>query len=379
MTTKGPRQLNAPKLEDYPFITLMLRNDVNAFIAADGGTSMGDSILRSRIGETHFYWPSDIKPETLDILHGMSDHTFEGLCSALGPKYDDFAVKSKADLFDLAERRQRYVKPDPDEGLGDYDLDQLQSYLFFATEISRNIHWGNFVNFFNTSSVEQQQVIEQYFSIYHGQALDTLLAHAVMQIEVPEILQEVYESREHAGNTYHFSKDMGKWLREDRFHQQYRVDVTMQGSSFSFIRASAPTLKMAIAKATCIALDFDENLVMGRVEILQGGVPVMHAEMVYSERAPAADVSCKLRWDFENIGPDKTHLKNNQRYSELSANDYKGEAKKDMQEHAAKLKALIEAKPPFPAHVLQKTVLDVERKLKLQWSKVYRLEDDLGL
>lgn len=384
MTSKSPRHLTAPKLEDFPFITLMLRNDINGFVAADGNTPMGDPILHGKIGETHFWWPSDIKPETEDILHGMSDDTFEGLCSVLGPKYDDFAVKSKTDLYELAERRQQYVNPDPDEGLGEYTFDQLQHYLFFATEVSRNIHWGNFVNLFNRSSVDQQEVIEQYFSIYHGQDLDSLLAHAAKPIVVPEILREEFESREHAGNVYHFSKDMDKWLREDRFHQQYRVDVSLQGSSFSLIRASAPTLKQAVAKATCVALSFDSDPPIGRMEILQGGVPVMHAEVVYTENkvhgAPGDVPSCKLRWDFENIGPDKIHLKQNKRYSDLSVNDYKDDgAKQQMLDHAARMQALIDNKPPFPAHVLLKTVLDVERKLKLQWTKVYRLEDDLGM
>lgn len=383
MTPKSPRQLTAPKLEDYPFVTSMFRNEVHAFVAADGGHPMGDPVAHGQLAEQYFDWPDKISPETLAILRTMTDATFEGLCSALCPKYNDFAVKTKADLLELAEQRQQYVKPDPEEGLGHYTLEQLQSYLLFGTETTKNVHWGNFTRFFNGSSIDQQNAIEQFFDKYHGHKLNQLLAHAFLPIETPEIFKETLEPREHAGNIYHFSEDKGKWLREDRFHQQYRLDVTLAGSSFTLMRASAPTLKMAVVKATSLALaGIDGSL--GRIEILQGGVPVMHAEVVYSEKvvegAPAPAPTSKLRWDFSDIGPDKTHLRANKRYSAMAANDYKSdEAKKELLDHAARLERLIDAKPPFPSHVLQKTVLDVERKLKLQWSKVYRLEDDLGM
>lgn len=383
MTSRSPRQLTAPKLEDYPFVTLMFRNDVNAFVAADGGHPMGDSELHGAMSEKYFYWPDKIAPETLAIISTMTDATFEGLCSVLCPKYNDFAVKTKADLRELAEQRQQYVKPDPEEGLGHYTLEQLQSYLLFGSETTKNIHWGNFTRLFNESSADQQYALEQFFDKYHGHNLDTLLAHAAMPIEIPEIFEETFEAREHAGNTYHFSADKDKWLREDRFHQQYRLDVTLAGSSFTFLRASAPTLKLAVVKATALAMaGIDGSL--GRIEILQGGVPVMHAEVIYSEKvvdgAPAAVPTSKLRWDFSNIGPDKSHLRANRRYSLMAANDFKSDAaKQELLEHGARMERLIDAKPPFPSHVLMKTVLDVEKKLKLQWSKVYRLEDDLGM
>lgn len=383
MTSKSPRQLTAPKLEDYPFVTLMFRNDVNAFVAADGGNPMGDPELHGAMSETYFDWPSKIAPETLAILSTMTDATFNGLCSVLCPKYDDFAVKSKADLRELAERRQQYVKPDPEDGLGHYTLEQLESYLLFGSEYTRNVHWGNFTKLFNTCAADQQQAIEKFFDRYHGQGLDVLLSHAAKPIEIPEILKENFEAREHAGNIYHFSEEKEKWLREDRFHQQYRLDVTIDGSSFTFLRASAPTLRQAVVKATALALAGSDGI-MGRVEILQGGVPVMHAEVIYSEKvvdgAPAPVPTAKLRWDFTNIGPEKKHLKANKRFNAMAANDYKSDsAKKELLDAAERLDALIDAKPPFPSHVLLKTVLDVEKKLKLQWSKVYRLEDDLGM
>lgn len=383
MTSKSPRQLTAPKLEDYPFVTLMFRNDVKAFVAADGGHPMGDPELHGAMSETYFDWPSKIAPETLAILSSMTDATFNGLCSVLCPKYDDFAVKSKADLRELAERRQQYVKPDPEEGLGHYTLEQLESYLLFGSEYTRNVHWGNFTKLFNTCAADQQQAVEKFFDRYHGQSLDVLLLHAAKPIEIPEILQEKFEAREHAGSTYHFSEDKQKWLREDRFNQQYRLDVTIQGSSFTFLRASAPTLKQAVTKATALALSGSDGI-MGRIEILQGGIPVMHAEVIYLEKvvdgAPAPVPTAKLRWDFTNIGPEKNHLKANKRFNAMAANDYKSDsARKELRDEAERLDALINAKPPFPSHVLLKTVLDVEKKLNLQWSKVYRLEDDLGM
>lgn len=383
MTTKSPRQLTAPILENYPFITMMFLNDVQGFVAHDGESPMGDPTLRGRLAETNFDWPSAIKPETIAILGNMSDATFQGLCSVLGPKYGDFAVKTKADLHDLANQRQQYVKPDPDEGLNHYTHEQLQSYLMFGSECSKNIHWGNFVSFYNDAPDGQQALINQYFDVFHGQDLDVLLAHAVMPIEIPEAFRETFETKEHAGNAYHYSEDKGKWLREDRFHQQYRLDVTLAGSSFSLIRASAPTLKLAIVKATALAMAGGDNTI-GRLEIFQAGVPVMHADIVHSEKlvdgAPAPVPTSKLRWDFNNIGPDKSHLKKNKQYSAMAINDYKEEsAKQEMHGHIAKLDELIAQKPPFPSHVLLKIVLGVEKKLKLQWSKVYRLEDDLGM
>lgn len=384
MTSISPKRLNEPAIQDYAFINLMFQGSVFGFAAENGEYPMGDIELRSRINDKYFDWPSEVTAETLSILNNMTDQTFEGLCAILQFKSDDFVVKTKADLQSLCELRKSRYKACEENELADYRDEQLVPVVLFNCEMTKNTHWGNLTKLYNGSAPDQQEAIDHYFNRYHGHSLDILLNYAGKSIDVPDMFDESFESREHAGNTYLFSKDMDKWLREDRFHQQYRVDVSVGVSKLTIIRATAPTLKLAVAKATLLATSSD-ILDSNRLEIMRNGIPVFHAEVVKYEveqdDAPGLVPKAKLRWDLTNIGPDKTHLVSAQKIFALAKNDYEtAGAHKLMEDHRQKLQDLSESfKPPIPSHVLLKTVLDVEKKLKLQWSKVYRLQDDLGM
>lgn len=384
MTAISPKRLNEPAIEDYAFINLMFHGSVFGFAAENGEYPMGDIELRSKINDKYFDWPSEVTAETLSILNNMTDQTFEGLCAILQFKSDDFVVKTKADLKSLCELRKSRYKASEENELADYRDEQLVPVVLFNCEMTKNTHWGNLTKLYNGSAPDQQEAIDHYLNRYHGHSLDRLLSYAGKSIDVPDVFRETSEIKEHAGNTYLFSKDMDKWLREDRFHQQYRVDVSIGASKLTVIMATAPTLKLAVAKATLLAISGD-LLDSNRVEVIRSGVPVFHAEVekyeVEQDDLPAPMPRAKLRWDFANIGPDKKNLESAKNMFALAKQDYETEgAHETMAAHMEKLQALAESsKPPIPSHVLLKTVLDVEKKLKLQWSKVYRLEDDLGM
>lgn len=382
MTTR-PSKLKAPALSDYPFISLVFAERAGGFENSEGKVVIPEMGLHTKIGEKLFDWPSAITVQTLAPIEAMTDATFSALCSILRPKHGETQIDSKLSLALLSEKRRQYVKPDEENGLADFSFDQLQAFTFFEAELSQNIHWGNLVQLYNESDRGQQEAIYQYFSIWRGMELETLLAHKAHEIAVPSAVQESFETRHHAGNDFIFCNERQKWLRDDRFYQQYRLDVSIDGSSASFLLSSAPTLKQAVAKATAYVLSGMAGHV-GRIEIYKSGAPVGHAAVRHTA-VPAKDgqpatKKSKLKWSFDDVGVDIAHIDALKRYWKLAKGDYQHPAEvAAMEADIERMEALKAGTPPISSEQLASTVQEVEKAMGLQWSKVHRLEEDLGI
>lgn len=380
MASRKPSQLPFPALSDYPIISIIFAEKVTGFVAHDGNVKFAEVGLRSKIASEQFNWPSEIQVNRLAPLEAMTEETFERMSSILKIKCEDWPIDRKVDLELYSQKRSQYVVAQ-ENGRDPFTRDQLEAYFLSKASFAQNIHWGQLASLYNESEPDQKEAIFEYFDKYHGLELEKLLSYKAQTVLIPGSVCEEYQTRDHNGETYLFSDGKGKWLRNDRFYQQYRIDITIENSHASYLLASAATLKEAVVKATLFVQAYEgfvDNC--GRLEIYQSGVPIIHAEILEIAPSGAEKHSGKLRWDFENIGPDQKHIEGMKRYCKLATNDNDNKPEvQALEADITRLDALISATAPIEKARLLSTVLDVEKALGLQWNKVYRLENDLGL
>lgn len=357
-------QITQPALEDYPFISIVFHGDSTGFKTAEGFDVAGDPRQRSKIIETHFGWAGDITVEQLAPYEAMTDETFAGLASILSIKCENQEIKERSALQYSAYKDSHYYIPD-DQNRGPYSPTQLEAYLLARATFSKNIHWGDLVSFFNQSAEDQQQAISQYFEKYHGFDLEPLLASKAKAFELPESLQMPVETKTHKGCNYHYSEVLQKWLREDRYHQQYRVDIV--SDVYRTLIATAPTLSQALAKAI---KHFEENkypIDFEHCEILQGGLRIAMAtfesrghDIALSDYNPRL---VKPVWLLDDLGAEKEIT---EKKTELCLTD-------------EQVEAMTKYTTPIIKNDFIRTLFAVEKAVGVQWSKVKHLEDALGL
>jgi hypothetical protein len=361
----GPTELIKPALRDYPFINIIYRGDPTGFTTADGLDAAGDRTLHSNIMHNRFGSPGNIDLTSIAPLEAMSDETFATLASILGFKYDDYEIRNRESLQRFSQNDLvELLKSDPH--LETYSPMQLESFAIAkATLAKKNIHWGNFVDFYNRSAKGQQQAIWQYFNHYHGLELARLLEHKAKEFDLPESLVEPLETRVHNGNDYHYSQVLQRWLRDDAYIQQYRVDIV--NDAFKTLVATAPTLCEALAKATAHLKETEYSLDFCFCDITQGGLRIAGAR-------------------FQSIGDD-SHLIDFARrpvkplwlVDQLGCEEEIAEKIRTQNLTEQQIETLSRFTTPLKKDDFIKTLFTVEKAMGVQWSKVQLLEDALGL
>lgn len=357
-------QLTQPAVQDYPFISIVFHGDSTGFKTPDDFDVAGNPRQRPKIIESHFGWPGDIKIAQLGPYEAMTDETFAGLASILCIKCENQEIKERSDLQYLAYKDSHYYIPD-EQNHGPYSPTQLEVYLLARATFTKNIHWGNLVSLFNRSAEDQQQAISQYFEKYHGLELEPLLAFKAKTFELPESMQTEVETKIHEGINYHYSEVLQKWLRDDRYHQQYRVDIV--NDVYRTLIATAPTLPQALAM---VIKHFEENkypLDFEHCEILQGGLRIAMATLESrTHNIALSDFNPRLVkpvWLLDNLGAEKEIA---EKKTELCLTD-------------EQVEAITKYTTPIIKNDFIRTLFSVEKAVGVQWSKVKHLEDELGL
>jgi hypothetical protein len=373
MTTKRPARLNPPSLSDYPFINVMFHRDFAGFSDATGEARAPDVDSYDKVASEYFDFPASVRNHHIAPLLAMSDFTFNSLFALLKPSIYDTEIRTKADLEALAFRKTPSYVVNEEDDCGPYTAGQLQTYLMFHADMSKSVQWAKVASLYNESAPDQQESILKYFLNHHDIDLPDLLGTTGPAIILPECVQEEFQTKAKNGDAYHFSEVMQKWLREDRFHQQYRIDIVLTSLNARYLIGGAPTLDQAIAKASLCLKDDEYAAGKWRLDILQFAEPVAHAEVIAGK-----GIITKLKWNLDQLGADRSYVQGIKKDAMRSLNTFRSEEDKIMA-NVARLEALLDKPIPVPLKDFREAVYRVEKALGLQWSKVHDLEDALGL
>jgi hypothetical protein len=372
MTARRPARLTAPSLENYPFINVMFHMDFAGFEDANGSPHAPDPDAYKKLSDDYFDFPASVPNEYVAPIQAMTEITFEKLCALFRPVLFETPIWTKADLEDLAIKKTQHYLVDEENDCGPYTHEQMQAFVMFQANPSKNIQWGKVASFYNESPPDQQEAIFQYFQKLHNLDLKELFELTGPAITLPDNLSEDFITQTKDGDTYYFSDLKQKWLRDDRFHQQYRIDIVLTSINARYLIGGAPTLDQAIAKAS---LHVKDNQYPGkwRVDIHEFAEPVAHAEVVAGK-----NISTKLKWNLDQLGADKTYVKSVKKSAMRSLNTFPEEKEKILN-NIQRLDALIGRPLPVSRKDFSEALYRVEKALGLQWHKVHDLENALGL
>jgi hypothetical protein len=352
---------------NFPFINNVLSPEPASFITADGELFEPDREIKQSSMSKHFSEPRAIKQAQMAPISALSDETFRALFSLLKPSSFGTPIESRQDLEQFATSEHWKLVYSAADDHDDFSLDQLCCFLMFHAKLASSIQWHKVAQVYNESEPGQQAAIYEYFRQYIDFDLKQLLELTAAPVDLPSAFDKSFESRERNGDIYLFSDGLQEWLREDQFHQQYRVNLKTSGATTKQLIATAPTLELAVAKASTHVIQTQNARGYWYCDISQGGMVLATAYIEWMEKDLAkrqkGSDGIKLKWDLDSLCIQKEFVRKIQ----------------DNELNAEQIKAMVKHTTPIKKDAFIKTLYAVEKALGLQWSKVYRLEDELGL
>lgn len=346
MAKQRPTRLTVPSPEAHAFITIAdsrqhihLKHAVNDL---DWPNEAGDQGFFAE----RFESVGDVDHYSIAPIKSMTDSTFEHLCRIIQPSYYGDPIRTKTDLELKAVSKSGHLLSRGE----DFTLDQMQAYILGHSVYAKDIPWNQLARLYNDSLADQQDSIHRFFVYCRNRSLEVLMPIQAPEIPTPDSFRQEFRSRDVNGVTEFYSEEQKAWIRDDLFHQQYHVMTYHLNTTRHFLLSTTPTLEIALAKATAYTVEARGSQVSDRMTIFRGDTCIAVAE--FQQISPAKDLMGvlmsprKLRWDF----------------------DYKSESDED---------AL--ADPVITKEQLRSLVHSVEKAFGLQWAKVGRLEDELGL
>lgn len=346
MTTTRPTYLAPPSLEAYPFIDILFHR-LDIFIKHEYNEKDFEQAYSDKKFTGAFFTPPiEVIPYRLEPLMVMTDQTFERLCDILEP-FDSYgqAYRTKEELAALAGGPKT-----SDDSAGHQAAMRQTAVLHYST-LSSNIHWGSLANLYNESTNDQQEAISNFFIRVRNRCLEDLMKIPGPTFELPSSLHKEFPSKVEQGERLLYSESRQKWLREDLLHNRYRVEGFNSSRNQLFLLATAPTLAQAIAKLSLFTKAIHApSFRIGEFGIYLDGNYV--ADGMFKReigRTPqqfltAMKEPVKIQWNLNDDVWDEEP--ESQRISRAD---------------------------------FTKLLFATEKALGLQWSKVRKLEDELGL
>jgi hypothetical protein len=337
-----PAKLTPPLLSAYPYIDFMLfdSREYGANIDIPYGT--GDenwTFDDEEYAKAHFSKASAVKPEHMAPLAAMTESTFERLIGQFGYYINGVSVKTKNDLA-LAS-----VSEDPDIDEDDWQpcikgasLEQVQSYLLYRNNGYISVDWGNVVAVYNDSEPDQQEATYQFFKLCINRSLEELL-EMVGPEPLPASIVPVLETKVIDGRPCSYDEFKDDFVKDAHMIRNFDVagfEYPQGGAQYAI--ACAMTLEEAFAYATRFTL---EGKPMHRVSIQYAGNCIASAEVngkynsIIGKFQPVLPI--KLSWNIDRSVPEISKER------------------------------------------LEKALFAAEKAMGVSWSKVGKLEDELGL
>lgn len=344
-----PITLNAPALNAYPFINLMyedMRTFDTKFLIASGiiypaeKWTFNDKEFRAN----HFSSADLVTADHFAPLEAMTDSTFEKLIGSFDLTIADIEIKSRSDLLTAVTKQvtnavhdRRFHQPSPQ---------QMSTWLLNDHARQASIHWGHVVRLYNESMPDQQEAILRFFEKCLNRSLEDLLSMPG-PLAIDASVEPSMDTKDVDGITHVFPEKENEWIREDRAYNLFTVfgyRGPKQPNAFSentYMIAGARTFEEAVAYATRYTQDIEEKDSIWRIAIDYVGVEVCSGKVV-------------------GTGPQNP----NKLYHSLPA-------KLDWEPS--------KGSPLMSPSTLESTLIRTEQKLGVQWSKVKKLEKELGL
>jgi hypothetical protein len=335
MSSTRPDRIATPSISAYPYIRLLYEN-IECYRPGDpwDWDRVGPHVVED---EDFDYFkqqtPSKIDSALMTPLVAMSDTTFEALCKVLKPKFGGEIITSRNSLADLAQRQYGTMN--------DASLDQVMAYLFLTARANRYVEWARLADLYNESPDDQQEALFRHFTVGRNRDIGKLLAVQAPVYDLPSAFDQPLQTRAGNDQTQAFDVAAGKWLREDFVMNQFEVYGT---DSFfrELLMATAPTLELAIARSIKGTMNYKGKL--SRISIAQHGRYLAAGDIEFTSgiHPHVKDKDPRIKWTHTDLRPEKNEG---------------GITKREF----------------------LKTLYATESAMGMQWSKVARLEDELGL
>lgn len=337
-----PDHLTAPPLNCHPFINLIYRDKVSSktktFIAEYGFPVPKLMVDDNKFHNDHFRSADLVTTEHFAPIESMSDHTFVRLIGHFNLTIDNIQIKTKGDLLDAVAKHIDIEEPhlfvDPRHLASPA---QISAWLLNTHASEASIHWGVVADLYNESERDQQEAIIQFFSKCLNRSLEDLLAtHGPAKL--PEDMQANLETKIVDGMPYALTED-GEWIREDLSSNLYTVNgYRSNPRDNTYVIAGAATFEEAVAYASNYVLNMKAKDTIKFVAIFRGDEEVCHGELIGMgpphENSFYHSLPARIGWDLDT---------------------------------------------PMKKDKLEGLLIKAEKKMGLQWSKVQKLEDELGL
>lgn len=338
-----PETLTAPALCSYPFVNLLYSppdKNISTIIFAYQNSLVGwhgdDHAFRS----AHFAHPYQVRADVPTLVDALSDHTFENLIGKAELTINDVEIRTKVDLISAACN----TRPEWDVCFnreGKATMEQLCAYLLYDHSSHLSIHWGQAVSLYNDSEPDQKDAILAFFEKFLNRPLETMLSVRFPE-PLPENIAPALEQKSIDGTRYVLPTVGDDWVREDQALNRFTVNgYRDRGRRKTYMIAGAATIDEAIAYATRYALEIQAKDSIQLIAIDYLGEEICSARIVGMGPKPAGTwdhaLPVRLEWNLEQLS------------TFIGKDD------------------------------LQAKLVQTEGKMNVRWSKVRRLEDELGL
>jgi hypothetical protein len=322
MSRTLPTYITPPALEAYPLITArLIYSNPNIDLLGDDQSC-----------------PYDDAFDRASILTAMTGPTFSRLSGILKLRLNDTAITSKSQLSTLAHRNADLY------AIKNSRAHQIAANLLGDLTIEKYLHWGDLTSLYNESSPDQQRAISDYFKYFQGRTLIKLLNEQAPAFELPANAEAEFLSKTENGQTFLFSDIQNAWLRDDVFHRQFVIKAVRSDLDKDIITC-APTLDLALFKATAFTLALGRETHYIALQVQLNGKLLAGATTAY---AKGYQSPMKLTWNLGKVGLGLEHKKISAHEGDINA-------------------------------TFTDTLLAAEKAMGVQWSKVRKLEDELGL
>lgn len=338
-----PQRIEPPSLAAFHFISKVFHESKGyacgiAHLQHDTPYQYDDM----EFSQNNYFWAKGVGISQIAPLDAMSDDTLAHLFSIIGVIIHDKLIETRDDLINVAVTEME----DPEDiyHIEGCTLDQLQSFLLYHAKQDMNPHWIELAEFYNSLAQDQQHAVSLFFSDCLNRPLDDLLAVPGPEQELPAVITKDLETHTQDGKHYAFCEIDQHWFRDADLNEKFVVTgvVKHNVADRRLLIATASTLKEAVAGASLYTHNMKTEDAIREVEIKYMGKVLAAAKVespsMWSLPFPHIERPAKLNWDRENAGTDK-----------------------------------------ITSQQFFKTLLETEKLLGLQWSKVQKLEDELGL
>lgn len=338
---KVPDRLTAPLLSAYHFINMIYRGEFNyknKILIAHGYDAPKPMVDDNKFNNDHFRTADLVSVEHFAPIESMSDKTFAKLVGHFNLTINDIEIKTKGDLLNAVAKHIDIEEPhlfvDPRHLASPA---QISAWLLNTHASEASIHWGVVADLYNESERDQQEAIIQFFSKCLNRSLEDLLAtHGPAKLL--EDIQVNLETKIVDGMPYVLTND-DEWIREDLSSSLYTVNgYRSDPRDNTYVIAGAATFEEAVAYATNYVSNIEAKNTIKFVAIFHRGEEVCNAKIV-------------------GMGPPNE----NQYYHSLPA------------------RISWDLDTPEKKEKLEPLLIQTEKKMGLRWSKVQKLEDELGL